>query len=316
MKIRLGIVGLGGIAQKAYLPLVTALDSVEIAVVASRHTRRAKEICERYRLPRGVTDLDAFVRSRPRAAIVLTPSPTHAAIVRYLLERDIDVLVEKPATLSSRDTKELGDLAHKRHRVLMVAFNRRYAPLYQKAKELFAGHRVALCLAEKHRDRATHSTLFSNYIDDTIHMIDLLRWFGGDGRAVTTTVRRRGGHLVDAVSVVAFHAGGTGVVATSMEAGGWEERVSLYGDGLSVQVQAFRQAWVTRKGQDRPQVLGREVAGDWTTSLEVRGFPQLIQHFLDCVRTRAAPLTNAEQAYESQLLLEEMVAKSAAQDEV
>ena len=60
---------------------------------------------------------------------------------------------------------------------------------------------------------------------------------------------------------------------------------------------------------DRQEILGREVEGKWTTSLQVRGFAQLIQHFIDCVQKRETPLTIATDAYRTQVLLEEMVAK-------
>lgn len=60
--------------------------------------------------------------------------------------------------------------------------------------------------------------------------------------------------------------------------------------------------------EDRQEVFGREMAGQWTTSLEIRGFPQLIQHFVECVQTRQTPTTDAREAYRTQILLEEMVA--------
>jgi len=304
--VRIGVIGLGGIAERAYLPVLSVAESAELDVVMSRRAEVAKRICDQYRLLRGVTDLSEFLRLKPDAAIVLTPSPTHFDIAHALLEADIDVLVEKPATMSSRETAMLGELATKRGRVLMVAFNRRYAPLYRNAKELLAKHRVALLVAEKNRASAAHPSLFSNYIDDTIHLIDLARWFGGDGHAVTTQSRMRSGKLVGAVSLVAFDGGGIGVVATSLEAGGWQERVTLHGDQLSVEVEAFRELRVIR--EDHQEIFGREAAGQWTTSLEARGFTQLTQHFIECVQKRETPMTDAVEAYKTQILLEELVA--------
>jgi virulence factor len=307
MTTRIGLIGLGGIAEKAYLPVLTALDMVEIVAVMSRRTETVNRICRQYRLSNGVTELAEFLRAGAEAAMVLTPSATHFRVVQFLLGAGLDVLVEKPATLSSRETAALGELAEKRKRILMVGFNRRYSPLYRQAKDLFASHHVALWLAEKHRASAAHASLLANYIDDTIHLIDLARWFGGEGHAVTTCSRLREGKLVDAVSTVAFDAGGIGIVATSLEAGGWQERVTLHGEQLTVEVEAFRELRVVRG--DRQEIMGREVAGQWTTSLEVRGFVPLIRHFVDCVANRQTPETNALEAYKTQVLLEEMVAR-------
>ncbi len=307
MTVRLGIIGLGKMAERAYLPVLSNLADVELAAVLSRRLESIESVRARYHVPFGTTDRAEFLRQQLDAAVVLTPSPTHAEYIRWLLEAGVDVLVEKPATLSSRETAELGELAARRGRVLMVAFNRRFAPLYCRAKELFRGRRVSLCVAEKHRERAVNPSLFDHYSEEDIHLIDLLRWFGGEATAVSTEHRMRDGKLVDAASLIAFEAGGIGVLAASLEAGGWLERVTLHGEQLTAQVIAFHELRILHGDGD--EVYGREMASQWTPSYEVRGFTPLINHFVDCVRTRQEPVTSAHESYMTQRLLEAMVAK-------
>ena len=309
MKTRIGIVGLGGMAQRAYLPVLANLETVDLAVIMSRHADAVERLRARYHVPGGVTDMSDFLHQGLQAAVVLTPSPTHFEIVRTLLQAGVDVLVEKPATLSSRETALLGELADQGGRVLMVAFNRRFAPLYKQAKDIFAGRRVALCVAEKHREHVANSSLFDHYSEEAIHMIDLLRWYGGEARAVSTRSLMRDGKLKDAASLVAFEGDGIGVLTVSLEGGGWLERVTLHGEGLSVQVDAFRELRVLRGKEG--QVSGREMAADWLTSQHIRGFEQLIAHFVDCVQQRLTPHTSALEAFHTQLLLEQMVAAGA-----
>ncbi len=314
MTVRLGVIGLGEIAQKAYLPILSRLDTVEVAALSSQHMETVERICRQYRWTRGVGTLAELLRLNLDAAIVLTPSPTHYEIVRELLEAGLDVLVEKPATLSSHETATLAELAEQRGRVLMVSFNRRYAPLYRQAKDLLVGRNSTLCVAEKHRAGAAHPSLRANYIDDTIHMIDLVRWYGGEGRAVTTSSRVRDGKLVEAVSVVAGEGGGIGIVATSLEAGGWQERVTLHGERLTVTVEVlkdglratFRELRMIR--EDHQEIVGGEAAGQWTSDLYGRGFVPLLEHFVECVQTRQTPRTGAWEAYRTQVLLEDLVA--------
>jgi virulence factor len=306
MKTRMGIVGLGGIAQRAYLPVLANLETVDLAVIMSRRPEAVEQLRARYHVPAGVTDMSDFLRQDLQAAVVLTPSPTHFEIVSTLLKAGVDVLVEKPATLSSRETALLGELAEQSSRVVMIAFNRRFAPLYKQAKDLFAGRRVALCVAEKHRERAANPSLFDHYSEEAIHMIDLLRWYGGEARAISTRSLVRNGKLTDAASLVAFDGDGIGVLTASLEGGGWLERVTLHGEGLSVQVDAFRELRVLHGKED--QVLGREMAADWLTSQYIRGFEQLITHFVDCVQNRLTPSTSALEAFRTQLLLEQLVA--------
>jgi virulence factor len=306
LKTRIGIVGLGRMAQRAYLPVLANLENVDLAVIMSRHPEAVEQLRARYHVPRGVTDLSDFLQQDIQAAVVLTPSPTHFEIVKALLQAGVDVLVEKPATLSSQETALLGELADQGGRILMIAFNRRYAPLYQQAKDLFAGHRVSLCVAEKHRESAVNSSLFHHYYEEAIHMVDLLRWYGGDAQAVSTRSLMKDDKLTNATSVVTFEGNGIGVLAASLEGGGWMERITLHGEGLSVQVDAFRELRVLRGKED--QVSGREMAADWLSSQHIRGFEQLSTHFLDCVQQRLTPRTSALEALRTQLLLEQMVA--------
>jgi len=104
MRIRLGVIGLGQMAQRAYLPVLSSLETVELVAVMSRRAEVVERIRAQYRLPAGATDLADLARLKLDAAVVLTPSPTHFEIIKRLLEAGLDVLVEKPATTSSRET--------------------------------------------------------------------------------------------------------------------------------------------------------------------------------------------------------------------
>lgn len=305
--MRVTIIGLGSIAAKAYLPLLTTWEGVEL-LLCSRTSATLERLQAQYRLPWGTTDLDELLSWEPQAAFVLTPSLTHRAIAGRMLEAGVDVFVEKPATMRSAETRELAELAEARERVLMVSFNRRYAPLHRQARELWGDRAVGLCVLEKHRSSAAHPDLFSNYIDDTIHVIDLLRFFCGDGEVAGTIQQMRQGRLVGAISTVALQGGGYGMVVTSLQAGRWTERYALHGDGASMYLDAFsRLHLVTEEGE---RVWEEDYAGTWRTTLEVRGFADQVAHFFECVRSRQQPLTSGWEALKTQLLLEAMVARA------
>jgi virulence factor len=304
--MRAAIIGLGGIARKAYLPLLTAWEGIEV-LLCSRTSATVERLQAQYHLPQGTTDLDELLSWKPQAAFVLTPSPTHRAVAGRMLEAGVDVFVEKPATMRSGETRELAELADALGRVMMVSFNRRYAPLHRQARELWGDRRVGLCVLEKHRASAAHPNLFSNCIDDTIHIIDLLRFFCGDGEVVGTVQQMRQGRLVGAVSTVALQSGGYGMVVTSLQAGRWTERYALHGDGASMYLDAFsRLRLVTDEGE---QVWEENYAGTWRTTLEGRGFVSQIAHFFECVRSRKQPLTSGWEALKTQCLLEDMITR-------
>jgi virulence factor len=187
------------------------------------------------------------------------------------------------------------------------SFNRRYAPLHRQARELWGDRVVALCVLEKHRASAAHPDLFSNYIDDTIHIIDLLRFFCGDGEVVSTVQQMRQGRLVGAVSTVTLQSGGYGMVVTSLQAGRWTERYALHGDGASMYLDAFsRLRLVIEEGE---RVWEENYASSWKPALEARGFVDQIAHFFECVRSRKQPLTSGWEAFKTQRLLEDMITR-------
>ncbi len=305
--MRVAIVGLGDIAQKAYLPLLSAWEGIEL-LLCSRSRETVERLQAQYRLPRGTTDLGGLLSWGPDAAFVLAPSPVHADIAGRLLEAGVDMFVEKPAAMRSAETRALAELAERQARVLMVGFNRRYAPLHRQARELWGERSIGLCLLQKHRATAAHPDLYSNYIDDTIHLVDLLRFFCGDVEAASTVRQVRDAKLVGAISRVRLPGGSHGMVVTSLQAGRWNEQYALHGDGASLYVDAFSRLRLISGGEER--VWEQDYASNWRPTLAARGFSDEIAHFFACVRSREQPLTSGSEAYKTQRLLEDMVAQA------
>jgi virulence factor len=308
--VKIVLIGSGYIAQKAYLPLLSQWPGVEIVGIYSRSENRLKEVAERWpNLPKTNT-LPALLENEIDAAFVLTPAETHNPICHNLIERGIHVFVEKPPTLSSSETKDLHDLAVESGVVLMVGFNRRFAPLTVKAKEILADRRINLCLVEKHRPLKEKRDLKEAYLEDIIHQIDLLRFFGGEAIALITQQESVDGCLLSAVSMAGYQNGGLGVLISSREAGRWLEKVSIFGDGISIELHMFRELRCIEGG--REFVFGRDGPGSWLSHLDERGFVGEIQHFLDCVKNNDQPLTDAKDASLTQLLLEGFIHKSSS----
>ncbi|HZW05147.1 MAG TPA: Gfo/Idh/MocA family oxidoreductase, partial [Anaerolineaceae bacterium] len=115
--MKVAVIGLGGIASKAYLPVLGVREDLELQLV-SRTAETVRCFQDQYRIPFGATDLAEVEAWKPDAAFVLTPSPTHFEIAHRLLAAGIDVFIEKPATLHARQTRILAELAETRERVL------------------------------------------------------------------------------------------------------------------------------------------------------------------------------------------------------
>lgn len=309
MSRRLAILGLGGIAQKAYLPLLATREGVDL-FLHSRRSEVIRDTMRRYRLTSGSADFQDLLRWKPQGAFVLTPSPTHFDLAKALLENGVDVFVEKPLTLHSHQALELNRLAQTQGRILMVGFNRRFAPLHQQARRLWGQRAVGLCVLQKHRPEAAHESLSGNYIDDTIHQIDLLRFFCGEATALITHFRQQTGRMTGAISLARLASGGFACVLTNLQAGRWSETYTLHGDRATLHIQAFLEATLVTPLGEQP--LRVDTMAGWLPSLEIRGFTQEIDHFLECIDNRTEPHTSGAEAWKTQQLLEDMVQRGIA----
>jgi virulence factor len=309
-KIRIGILGGWDIARKAYFPLLPSWPGVDVIGVFSRTEKTASEVADRWQIDYRTNNIDALITQGIDAAFILTSTDSHYYLSKKLLESGIDVYVEKPATQSSGETQELADLAAYKKQIFMVGFNRRYSPLYIKAKEIFGNRKIRQCIVQKHRSGTKIRDLAQTYLDDTVHQIDLLRFFCGEVEPVATYYQMEEGRLRSAMSVAELNSGGMGMVLTSREAGMWTERVSLHGGDLSVEVSAFRELRV--RYPDSEEVYGADRAGRWMPQLEERGFVGEIEHFFECIRTRNTPMTDGYDSVKTQKLLEALIEKSIA----
>ncbi len=71
-----------------------------------------------------------------QGVVIATPAETHFNIARESLLAGKHVYVEKPLVLREEEGQELIELAHKRHRVLMVGHLLQYHPVFIRLKEL------------------------------------------------------------------------------------------------------------------------------------------------------------------------------------
>lgn len=297
--MKISVIGLGGISQKYYLPILATRPEIELQLSA-RHMERLQSLQAAYKIESAAISVSEVIQWKPDAVFVLTPSSTHYEIVKALLEQDIDVFVEKPATLHSTETHALAALAEKRERVLMVGFNRRYTPINQRAREYWGNRKVEQASFIKFRTKPIHDSVRNHLYDDTIHLVDTLRYFCGEGK-VTHTQLRIGEQFLGAAVQVSLESGGLAQIATSMRAGQWREEYTLAGDGLTMDIKAFKELTISQGDEQRSWMESYDSGSDTATG---RGFVAEIDHFMDCVTYRKIPRTDAWDSIKTQQMVE------------
>ncbi|POX49718.1 Gfo/Idh/MocA family protein [Streptomyces sp. Ru72] len=293
--MKVGLIGLGDIAQKAYLPVL----ALQPGVVLHLHTRTPAtlhRVGDSLRLPHGQkhADLDELLAQDLDAAFVHTPTTTHPEIVTRLLQAGIPTYVDKPLAYELADSERLVRLAEERNVSLAVGFNRRYAPGYVQC----ADHPRDLILMQKNRVGLPEEPR-TMILDDFIHVVDTLR-FLVPGTVDDVTVRGRvEGGLLHHVVLQLSGDGFTALGVMNRLSGSAEEILEVSGQDSKRQVLNLAEI-VDHKGQ--PTVRRR---GDWVPVARQRGIEQAALAFLDAVR--AGKVLSARDALSTHELCERVV---------
>ncbi|MFE5867998.1 Gfo/Idh/MocA family protein [Streptomyces roseifaciens] len=299
--MKVGCIGLGDIAQKAYLPVLATRPGLELHL----HTRTPAtlaRVAEAHRIPeaRCHTDLDALLAADLDAAFVHAATAAHPELVTRLLEAGVPVYVDKPLAYDLATSERLVRLARERGVSLMVGFNRRYAPSYTQCLD----HPRDLILMQKNRVGLAEDPR-TLVLDDFIHVVDTLRFLApGPVEHVDVRARVRDGlmhHVVLQLSGDGFTAIGT----MNRMSGSTEEILEVSGQDTKRQVLNLSEV-IDHKGQ--PSVRRR---GDWVPVSRQRGIEQTVLAFLDAVR--AGKLLDAEDALATHELCERIVKAASEQ---
>ncbi|MER5212088.1 Gfo/Idh/MocA family oxidoreductase [Streptomyces sp. NPDC002838] len=293
--MKVGCIGLGDIAQKAYLPVLGGRPGVELHLQTRTPTTLTR-VADSLHLPDGQrhAGLDSLLAQDLDAAFVHAPTAVHPEIVGRLLEAGVPTYVDKPLAYELADSEQLVALAEERNVSLAVGFNRRYAPGYAQCAE----HPRELILMQKNRIGLPEEPR-TMILDDFIHVVDTLR-FLAPGPVDDVTVRAR---VVDGLlHHVVLQLAGDGFTALGVMnrlSGSAEEILEVSGQDTKRQVVNLAEV-IDHKGQ--PSVRRR---GDWVPVARQRGIEQAVLAFLDAVR--AGKVLSARDALATHELCERVV---------
>ncbi|MBI2719630.1 MAG: Gfo/Idh/MocA family oxidoreductase [Rhizobiales bacterium] len=137
MSFKLGIIGLGKIAQDQHLPCVAKNRDFELAAVVS--SRRPHMNVPSFKTPE---ELFASGIRLDAVSLCMPPGPRFA-IARQALDAGLHLLLEKPPTPTMGELVALIDYAATRKRILFTTWHSQYNAAVNEAKRLLAGKTVA-----------------------------------------------------------------------------------------------------------------------------------------------------------------------------
>jgi predicted dehydrogenase len=133
------MVGCGAFARRYHVPAICEDAALRIAAIFDPYpTPETRALAERYGAPL-TASLDALpATAGPSFALVTTPHMLHAAHVDALLDRRLNVLVDKPFVMTSADAVRLSARADALGVINGVAYNRRFDRGCLRAREILA----------------------------------------------------------------------------------------------------------------------------------------------------------------------------------
>lgn len=302
-KIRVGVIGTGYVAENNFLPVLPKFDDVEFVGLMAAHeesARKGQRMCGAEHI---TTDLKELINLGLDCAFVLTPKQCHAQQITELLNAGIDVYSEKPMATTLKDADAIANLAEKTGKKLMIGFNRRYAPVVLKAKEVYMDRLPDVIIGQKNRPKTEyHATL-----ENAVHIVDLMRYFGGEVRNVHAMSKFTDrDYETFTTAMLEFENGASGMLIADRSSGQWEESIEIHGSNRSVFISMPDSVSVTDENEKHMTEM-TPLAMGWAKSEDKLGFTNAIRHFLDCVRDDVTPLTNAQDAFKTHELLDRIL---------
>jgi virulence factor len=297
--LKIGVIGLGDIAGKAYLPVLASRADVELHLY-TRNQEKLTKIGKQYRFGHLHPSLASLIESGVKGAFVHGATEAHFEILEQLLRHHIHVYVDKPITYDAASTRKLVELAERNGLVLMAGFNRRFAPAYQKLKEIAEPNMIVM---QKNR-MALPADVRTFIFDDFIHVVDTLRYLFPYPIERLLVTGRKKGDLLYHVTVQYIHSEVTAIGIMNRDSGTSEERLEVMSATEKRSVYNVSDV-VLQQGRSET----RMGSNDWEPTLQKRGFYQIVDAFIQAVATGTPPGVTAKDALETHDICERIVAE-------
>lgn len=199
MELQIGIVGTGWFS-KVHGDILNAMDGVKVAAVCGTSIPKAESLASRYEGSKGYDNLaDMLDDTKLDGVYLCIPPHTHGAIEAELIDRGIPFLVEKPLgseldtplNIYSRLQASSKPLIHS------VGYHLRYKALTVKLKELLQGKTIGMALGCWMGDMPQvgwwreQSGSGGQFVEQTTHIVDLLRYTAGEVEEVYASYANR-----------------------------------------------------------------------------------------------------------------------------
>lgn len=295
--VRIGVVGVGGMG-KSHCNALSSVQGCQFTAVSDVKTEVAAEVADKFGVKAFADRNEMF--GEVDAVIVATPPWYHAEVAVDAAKNGIHVFCEKPLSATLDDANAMIAAADAADVALMVGHVLRFYPLHELGRKMIddglIGDIVYLetdYCGKYSGPRNRPETWFGKMgglLENGIHKVDLINWFGGDADTVSAEVGSFSGHedWEDyTMSLIRYKSQVVGILRWGPFMGSRGSRGTII-DGSKGSMNLDMAS-----GNVYHRLMGES---EWTESIPPNkgenGVVKELQHFVDCIRDGKKPMSD------------------------
>jgi xylose dehydrogenase (NAD/NADP) len=249
-KLKWGVAGCGKYAEFTFIPVMHMMRKSTAYAVFSKSAERAKSVAQKHGIPFYFSDIDDFLKSGIDAVYVSAANADHYRYVIKAAEAGKHILCEKPLALNTAEAEEMVRVCSENNVKLAVNYVFHFHPLVKKAKEIIENDMIGkfisvttnfnIEIAPSSNFRHSKAGGGGALMDVGTHMIDLLRYFGGEISSVCGVVDSvvYKSEVDDfASAIVRFEKGGYGYFNVSFNSKKAFNRIEILGHKGAISIE-------------------------------------------------------------------------------
>ncbi|TYP74758.1 Gfo/Idh/MocA family protein [Paenibacillus methanolicus] len=200
MTLNVGIVGTGWFSN-VHADILTKMDGVAVSAFVGSSLAKAEQSALRYATAQPYASVEQMLdQAKPDAVYICVPPFAHGDIERQLVERGIPFLVEKPLGADIDEPLAIAEAVKRAGLTTSVGYHFRYADAASRAAELLRDRTAGMALGYWMGDMPQvywwrkQEGSGGQFIEQTTHIVDLLRYLLGEVEEVYAAFAQRAMH--------------------------------------------------------------------------------------------------------------------------
>lgn len=313
-KVRVAMIGAGGMANSVHYPSLASFDDVEIAAICDLDENRLNSTADKYKVERRYKDYRKMINDvAPDAVYVIGQPHIMYDIWTWCLQQKLNLYIEKPMGLSIHQARALAYLAEKNGCITQVSFQRRSTPMVVKLREeCLKRGAIVHAVSTFYKNNGPSLGARDRMMDDGVHAIDTLRWMcGGEAVKVYSVAKRIGvPDLNFFMALVQFDTEATGILQCSWSSGRRVFRVEMHSKGICAEAEHEHKGYLYADGDTKGiEYISAEVAGSDQIYI-FGGFQAKNREFIDAVKSKTLPGSHFGDAVKTMELADAILAQA------